>query len=72
MTSIEAKAELTRLDESRTDEKLRQAIAAADADADARDMCSECGHSRDSHKEQYGGICIGCPCTGWKESHREE
>ena len=46
--------------------------AAADADADARDMCSECGHSRDSHKEQYAGICIGCPCTGWEEPHREE
>jgi hypothetical protein len=29
--------ELIRLDESRTDEKLLQAIAAADADADARD-----------------------------------
>ena len=28
---------LIRLDESRTDDKLRQAIAAADADADARD-----------------------------------
>jgi hypothetical protein len=37
--------ELIRLDESRTDEKLLQAIAAADADADARDE----GDTRDEN-----------------------
>ena len=34
---VSAVDELIRLDESRTDEKLLQAIAAADAEADARD-----------------------------------
>ena len=29
--------------------------------------CDECGHDRAGHRDDLGGICIGCPCSGWRE-----
>lgn len=32
----------------------------------AKAICVECGHSKDSHIDKWGGICVGCPCSGFK------
>jgi len=29
-------------------------------------VCAECGHGKSCHQEQWGGICVGCPCSGFK------
>lgn len=30
--------------------------------------CAECGHVRSSHVDKFGGICVGCPCSGFKNA----
>ena len=27
--------------------------------------CATCGHGRDGHRDEYGGICVGCPCGAY-------
>jgi hypothetical protein len=29
-------------------------------------ICAECGHRKSNHIENWGGICVGCPCPGFK------
>lgn len=29
-------------------------------------LCAACGHGRDGHRDELGGICIGCPCPGYQ------
>ena len=30
------------------------------------EICAECGHTKSCHVEKFGGICVGCPCSGFK------
>lgn len=29
--------------------------------------CANCNHEREGHWDRWGGICVGCPCPGWKD-----